>query len=130
MMNKSFLRRSMLAASVLLLGSISQGSFAAAPVKADGDALVGANGMTLYTLDKDVAGSGKSECNGPCAANWPALMAGEADVASADYTIIARDEGKKQWAYKGKPLYFWSKDAKPGERTGDGFNKVWHVAKP
>jgi hypothetical protein len=30
----------------------------------------------------------------------------------------------------GKPLYLWITDKKPGERTGDGFNDVWHVAKP
>ena len=33
-----------------------------------------AKGMTLYTFDKDAGG--KSACNGPCATNWPPLMAG------------------------------------------------------
>lgn len=96
---------------------------------ADG-VLVGPNKMTLYTFDNDVAGSGKSMCNGPCATNWPPLMAAEADKASGNYTIITRDDGKKQWAVKGKPVYFWSKDTKPGDKTGDGFNKVWHTAMP
>jgi len=42
-----------------------------------------------------------------------------------------RDDGSKQWAYKGRPLYHWVKDAKPGDMTGDGFlNNSWHVAKP
>ena len=104
----------------------------AAPVPArmmDG-MLVGSNGMTLYTFDRDTAGSGKSVCNGPCASNWPALMAGADAVASGDYSIIPRDDGSRQWAFKGKPLYFWSKDGKPGDMSGDGFNSVWHVAKP
>ena len=43
---------------------------------------------------------------------------------------MTRDDGKTQLAYKGKPLYFWAKDSKPGDRTGDGFNKVWRLAKP
>ena len=43
---------------------------------------------------------------------------------------LARDDGSKQWAYKGKPLYTWVKDAKPGDRTGDGFNNAWRVARP
>ncbi len=43
------------------------------PVKTVNGVLVGANGMTLYTFDKD-AGD-KSMCNGPCATNWPPLMA-------------------------------------------------------
>ncbi|MBL8441360.1 MAG: hypothetical protein JNK96_09070, partial [Betaproteobacteria bacterium] len=45
------------------------------------------------------------------------------------FAVIAREDGKKQWAFKGKPLYFWSKDQKPGDTTGEGFNNVWHVAK-
>jgi predicted lipoprotein with Yx(FWY)xxD motif len=24
----------------------------------------------------------------------------------------------------------WVKDQKPGDMTGDGYNKVWHTAKP
>jgi predicted lipoprotein with Yx(FWY)xxD motif len=50
--------------------------------------------------------------------------------ASGEYTIVTRDDGKKQVAYKGKPLYYWTKDTKPGDKSGDGFNSVWHVAKP
>ena len=103
---------------------------ATAPVQTTGGVLVGSNGMTLYTFDKDVAGSGKSVCNGPCATNWPPLMATASDQAKGDYTVITRDDGQKQWALKGKPLYFWAKDTKPGDKTGDGFNKVWQVARP
>ena len=77
----------------------------AAPAMMSGDVLTGSNGMTLYTFDKDAAG--KSMCNGPCATNWPPLYAKDGDVASGNYSIITRDDGKKQWALKGKPLYFW-----------------------
>ena len=34
-------------------------AWAAAPVQTSGDVLTGTNGMTLYTFDKDAAGSGK-----------------------------------------------------------------------
>jgi predicted lipoprotein with Yx(FWY)xxD motif len=44
--------------------------------------------------------------------------------------VHVRDDGAKQWAYKGKPLYTWAKDTKPGDITGDGVNNVWHIAKP
>jgi predicted lipoprotein with Yx(FWY)xxD motif len=101
-----------------------------APVKTADGVLVGANGMTLYTFDKDAAGSGKSMCNGSCATNWPPLAAVTGDTASGDYSIITRDDGAKQWARKGKPLYFWARDQKVGDKTGDGFNGVWQVAKP
>jgi len=98
------------------------------PVESEGGFLVGASGMTLYTFDKD--GAGKSACNGPCAENWPPLKAGATDKGTGDYAVITRDDGSKQWAYKGKPLYYWVKDAKPGDTSGDGVKDVWHTAKP
>jgi predicted lipoprotein with Yx(FWY)xxD motif len=100
-----------------------------APASFSGGVLVNSAGMTLYTFDKDPAGSGKSACIDKCAAFWPPLKATATDKPDGDYTIIARDDGSKQWAHKGKPLYLWIKDQKPGDRTGDGFNKVWHVVK-
>lgn len=103
---------------------------ASAPAKAVDGVLVGGNGMTLYTFDRDVAGSGKSVCSGPCAQNWPPLPAAADDRGSDDWSVIVRDDGTRQWAYKGKPLYFWAKDQKPGDRTGDGFNGVWRLARP
>lgn len=101
-----------------------------APATAVDGVLVGPNQMTLYTFDRDPVGAGKSVCNGPCANNWPPLMVSGQAMAMGDWNIITRDDGGKQWAYKGAPLYYWVKDAKPGDRTGDGFNQVWHVAKP
>jgi predicted lipoprotein with Yx(FWY)xxD motif len=93
-----------------------------------GTVLTDAKGMTLYTFDKD--SKGKSACNGKCAVNWPPLMASAGAKAGKDYTIITRADGSKQWAHKGMPLYTWIKDKKPGDVTGDGVNKVWHVATP
>ncbi len=91
--------------------------------------LTDAKGMTLYTFAKD--SKGKSACNGKCAKNWPPLMAVAGDKAGKGYSQIKRDDGKMQWAYKGKPLYTWVKDTKPGDTTGDGFlNGAWHVATP
>ena len=96
---------------------------------AKGKTFVDAKGMTLYTFDKDAGG--KSACNGPCAQNWPPLMAAADAKPTADMTIVVRDDGSKMWSYKGKPLYTFKKDTKPGETTGDGFlNGAWHIAKP
>jgi len=94
-----------------------------------GKALVDSKGMTLYTFDKDAGG--KSVCNGPCAENWPPLMASADAKPTSDWTVVTRDDGKMMWAYKGKPLYTFKKDTAPGETNGDGFlNGAWHMAKP
>jgi predicted lipoprotein with Yx(FWY)xxD motif len=97
-----------------------------APVKKVDGILVDAHGMTVYTFDKDVAGSGKSACKGPCAQNWPAVKAGDAPLAEP-YSAIVREDGTKQLAYHGKPLYTFVKDKKAGEREGDKKMNVWHV---
>ena len=91
--------------------------------------LVGPTQMTLYVFDKDAAG--KSMCNGGCATNWPPLMALANATPIGDWSVVMRDDGSKQWAYKGRPLYHWATDTKPGDMTGDGLlNNSWHVAKP
>ena len=105
-------------------------TFAQVPTKVANGVITNTAGMTLYTFDKDAAGSGKSVCNGPCATNWPPLMSASDAQSGGDYSVVTRDDGSKQWAYKGKPLYLWAKDQKPGDKTGDGFNNVWHAAKP
>ena len=119
-----------LAVSTALAACSGYGMRAAAPAMSSGGMLTGSNGMTLYVFDKDAAGSGKSMCNGPCATNWPPLLAQDGDTPSGDYSIVTRDDHKKQWAFKGKPLYYWSKDQKAGDTSGDGFNNVWHIARP
>lgn len=117
-------------AAIAILAGYAGIASAQTPAKVSGGILTTPAGMTLYTFDHDAAGTGKSACNGPCATYWPPLEAQEGASPSADFSIVTRDDGKKQWAYKGKPLYQWSKDQKPGDKTGDGFKDMWHVAKP
>lgn len=126
-MISSRLLRSVVAVSAIAFTFSASGQTPGGVKTADG-VLTNAAGMTLYSFDKDAGG--KSACNGPCATNWPPLVAGADAKESGDWTLITRDDGAKQWAYKGKPLYTWAKDQKPGDKTGDNVNNVWHVAKP
>ena len=121
------------AASAALIAILVSSAASAAMLKTaetpKGKTFVDDKGMTLYTFDKDT--DGKSACNGTCAQNWPPLMASADAKASGDWTIVTRDDGKKMWAYKGKPLYTFKKDTKAGDVNGDGFlNGAWHLAKP
>src|SRR5262249_8370990 len=119
---------SLVAMLLLAVPALAQMAPAKSADTSKGKALVDAKGMTLYVFDKDAAG--KSKCNGPGPPNWPPARAPADAKASGDWSIVTRDDGGKQWAYKGKPLYTWAKDAKPGDITGDGFNNVWHIAAP
>jgi predicted lipoprotein with Yx(FWY)xxD motif len=130
-MLKSIGRPVLLALSLSV--AVASGAYALVPTKmaetTKGKVLVDDKGMTLYTFDKDA--DGKSNCKGPCAANWPALRAEAGAEATAPYTVIVREDGSKQWAYSGKPLYTFAKDTKAGDTMGDGFlNGAWHIAKP
>ena len=92
---------------------------------AKGKIWVNTKGMTLYSFDKDVAG--KSNCNDKCAVEWPPLKAAADSKAAGDWTIVARDDGSKMWAFKGQPLYTFVDDKKAGDVTGDnvdGFHIV------
>lgn len=122
-----------IAAAVLSLGTTFALAQTAEPAKvgetSKGKVLVDTKGMTLYTLDRDTTPN-KSTCNGQCATNWPPLMVSGDAKAMGSWTVVTRDDGGKQWAYKGKPLYFWKDDKKPGDVEGDNRGNVWHVAAP
>jgi len=67
-----------------------------------GPAMADLRGMALYTFDRDAAG--KSNCNGQCAVNWPPLKADGTSQPSGSWSVVTRDDGSNQWAYKGRPL--------------------------
>lgn len=90
--------------------------------------LTGTNGMTLYTFDND--DTGVSNCYDNCAANWPPYLAAANAVSPGNgFSIIDRNDGTRQWAKDGQPLYFWAGDQVPGDKTGDGVGGVWHIAR-
>lgn len=67
----------------------------------------------LYIYDADHPG--KSNCYGGCALAWPPLLvsAGEKGPRIGDWTIIQRDDGTPQWAYKNRPVYIRYHDFAP-----------------
>lgn len=81
----------------------------------------------LYTFDRDQPA--KSKCTGPCAAAWPPLAAAPGSAAVGDWSVIARDDGASQWAWRGKPVYTYAKDG-PEKATGDGLGGVWRLIPP
>ncbi|WP_429363805.1 hypothetical protein [Paraburkholderia sp. MM5496-R1] len=59
---------------------------------------VTADGMTLYTFDKD-ATPGVSACTGGCMSNWPAATAAPTDKPSGD----AKGDGFKEIWHIARP---------------------------
>jgi predicted lipoprotein with Yx(FWY)xxD motif len=91
------------------------------------------DGKTLYTFDKDTT-PGKSACtDDQCVKAWPAMVAPADAQGFGDWSVIARDDGSKQWAFKGKPLYTFVKDTAAADFNGNDQPKdkpVWHCALP
>jgi predicted lipoprotein with Yx(FWY)xxD motif len=97
-----------------------------------GQVLVGPEGRTLYMFTKDVAGSGKSACTGACSQTWPPFVSTSGQLVKPDgfageLSLITRDDGTREVAYNGQPLYYYSKDAAPGDTNGQGFGNLWYV---
>ena len=119
-MNRIVSKTSLIAALIVVAGLAH-----ANPTIEKNGILTSKEGRTLYTFDKDAAG--KSNCAGACLTAWPAFAVANPAAADADFTIIKRDDGGMQWAFKGKPLYFFAGDAQPDDKNGDKSGGVWHV---
>lgn len=98
------------------------------PAVMDRGILVDLEGFTLYIFDGDRRPN-VSTCFGICETLWPPLFAAVDSTAHGDFSLVHRRDGSRQWAWRGKPLYRWARDRKPGDVTGDKVNKVWHLIK-
>ncbi|HTX72933.1 MAG TPA: hypothetical protein VMC79_08930 [Rectinemataceae bacterium] len=97
-----------------------------------GNYLVDGQGNALYYFTKDKVGM--SGCNGDCIKNWPAFTASNfvlpSNLKAGDFGTITRADGVVQATYRGYPLYYWKKDMKRGDATGQGVGSVWFVVDP
>jgi predicted lipoprotein with Yx(FWY)xxD motif len=99
-----------------------------------GDILTDGKGMTLYLFTKDQANV--SNCYDQCAISWPPLLIAAGKEASAGQGVtgklgaIDRKDGSRQVTYNGLPLYYFAKDTKAGDTTGQNVGKVWFIVHP
>jgi predicted lipoprotein with Yx(FWY)xxD motif len=87
-------------------------------------------GRTLYSLSAET--KGRFICTGGCLGTWHPLVvpAGTKPTGPAKLGTIKRPDGRTQVSFKGRPLYTFGGDTKPGEANGEGFKDVgtWHAA--
>ena len=82
-------------------------------------------GLTLYVFDSDLGTSG-STCNDGCATTWPPVVVDDAEVNNIPgLSLIDRDDGSSQAAFKGRPLYFYANDTAAGDTNGQAVNGAW-----
>ena len=87
--------------------------------------------FTLYHYLQDKPSSGSSTCNGACANTWPPFYTDNLNVNPElnknDFTVITRQDGSKQIAYMGWPLYLYTGDKEPYQVNGQGQNDAWYA---
>lgn len=82
----------------------------------------------FYYWDKDAPN--KSNCNDHCAEVWVPVYPTDRNPANlGDFTLVTRNDGNKQWAYKGKPLYTFGYGEQPPPTAKETMNQ-WHIIKP
>lgn len=88
-----------------------------------------ATGRTLYTNDRDNAPFAKLFCVGECVQGWMPLGAGSDTRPTGLFSLIERENGALQWAYRERPLY--ARDGElPRQQTGHGMANMWRIARP
>ena len=78
----------------------------------------------IYTYDRDAPG--QSRCTEPCAVAWPPLRVSDRARPTGRWTVIARSDGVRQWAFDRRPVYTNAHDTE-GRATADGASGVWHL---
>lgn len=76
-------------------------------------------GLTLYVND--------GSCTGACLADWTPFKAGLVARSLGDWTVVVARDGARQWAYKGKPVYAYAREATAGEIAGEQAQGKWQA---
>jgi predicted lipoprotein with Yx(FWY)xxD motif len=80
--------------------------------------------LPLYIFNGEPPG--RSLCDRDCTAVWPIVRAERDDKAVGLWTVVKRDDGRFQWAYKNSPVYTYFED-RPNEPKGAGKNMDWYL---
>ena len=95
---------------------------------AQGVALTDFSGLTLYAFNGNAKRDNQVCASNKCDVRWLPVVAPALADGVGDFSIVARSDGTKQWAYKKNPLYRFKGDKLPGDAHGVGVDKRWSVA--
>jgi len=121
------LRTTLLTVALAIVAALAQPALA--QTVESGGLLRDRDGRTLYVFDEDSA-AGLSNCYASCAAAWPAFVIPIGAEVKDQLTVHTRVDGRMQWGWNGRPLYYFAGDTKPGDAVGDGQGGVWHAVRP
>lgn len=88
--------------------------------------LVTERGNTVYVGKAGMKNEAQLCAASPCP--WAPLPAPQLASPIGDFNFIARDDGIRQWSWKGQPLYTYAGDFAAGFANGVNVNPNWEVA--
>ena len=93
--------------------------------------LVSWEGKTLYTFDGEFK-EAEGICKHGCDDHWLPLIAPELALPFSVFSLVDREDGSRQWAYRGAPLFTYSGDVEAGDINGvsnqkNAIDPRWYV---
>jgi predicted lipoprotein with Yx(FWY)xxD motif/plastocyanin len=112
--------------SLVAAGSVAHADGPTSSASVSINVLTDSAQMTLYTFDPDT--NDNSNCEGDCLVEWPPFLVTDKALGNDNgLGIFTRKDGRKQYSYRHKPLYYFDEDKKPGDALGSEDDGIWHV---
>lgn len=108
-----------------------------------GPLMTNADGRTIYTQTRyhlqyggrqmregyrhtylDAKGVGVRGCQEDCTQTWRPIMAPATAQSGGFWEVVTREDGQKQWAYRGGLLYTYAGDERPGDVKGNNRHDI------
>ena len=89
--------------------------------------LVDRRNHTIYAADAKVT-SDIEHCDTADCKKWAPLDAPQLAADIGDFSIVDRDDGVRQWVYRGRALFTYDGDLAPGYANGIGVDRRFSVA--
>jgi predicted lipoprotein with Yx(FWY)xxD motif len=96
-----------------------------------GRLLHNARGFSVYAFDGD--SPDRSGCDAACEQRFSPIQAPAAARRHGDWSVFVRENGLRQWSFRGKPLYLFAEDARVHSLAGSdipGWRNVYTQEAP
>jgi predicted lipoprotein with Yx(FWY)xxD motif len=96
-----------------------------------GRLLHNARGFSVYAFDGDTLE--RSGCDAACERRFDPIQAPAAARRHGDWSVFVRENGARQWAFRGKPLYLFAEDVRVHSLAGSdvpGWRNVYTQEAP
>src|SRR5690606_21415827 len=88
-----------------------------------GRLIINDKGFSIYVSEQDTAN--RSNCTGNCELTWSPVIAPALAQPIGEWTLVERGPAVRQWAFRGKPVYTYTRDVSLYSQQGSDV-PGWH----